>query len=273
MNIKMFEKLLAVQTVSHNEQAMVDWLVNHFARTRRVTVTVDAFRNVYVRKGNAEFAPCVAAHLDTVQPIRESVSILHVGDRLFGVDKKKYQIGIGADDKAGIFVCLNLLEKFDSLNAVFFAGEEVGRHGANNSDPKFFEQVGCVIEYDCPSRNMLSYSTGGVRLFANGGDFIKTALPVLKAHGTTLWQKHPYTDVMAIRQRFPVSCLNLSCGYYEWHALTEFVSLSDVQLAINQGIDLIKVLGCFRYDCPVDLSVDTDQPLLPIGNLYVPAPV
>lgn len=270
---KTLNNLLAVQTVSHNEQAMVDWLVGYAAKHLDVLVKVDCHRNVYMVKGGGRTpTPCVAAHLDTVQPIRDGVHILEDRGRLIGVDKKNKQVGIGADDKAGIFVCLNMLERFDNIRAVFFAGEEVGCYGAKRSDAEFFNDVGYLIEYDCPSRNMLSYSSGGVRLFENDGAFIKTAVPVLTQYGTNLWQHHPYSDVMALRQRFPISCLNLSCGYYNWHQSNEFISLSDMDLAISEGEALIKVLGENNYPCPVSLVHETASPIIPVTRLSVPDP-
>jgi hypothetical protein len=108
-----------------------------------------------------------------------------------------------------------------------------------------------------------------VRLFANDGDFIKAASPVLAKRGTVLWQNHPYTDVKAIRQRFPISCLNLSSGYYNWHSHDEFASLPDVALAIETGGDMVAALDHVRYDCPVNLEGD-GGPLIPVGSLHVP---
>lgn len=269
MNVALLKDLLAVPTVSWCEHLMVDWLVSHVIRNvKGATVTVDPYRNVYVVKGSAALSPCVAAHIDTVQFPRP-VEIIQEGTRLVGnVDGQ--QAGIGADDKAGVFVCLNMLSRFDDIRAVFFATEEVGCQGARRADPKFFDGVAYLIEYDCPSRNMLSYTAGGERLFANRGEFIRRAWPVLQKHGTTLWQHHPYTDVMEIRRRFPISCLNLSCGYYNWHADNEFVSLPDVELAIAQGAELIRILGSHRQACPIDLHDDADEPLVPVGHLHVP---
>ena len=272
MKKEMLKNLLAVPTVSYDEQPMVDWLVHYVTRKLPgATVTVDASRNVYVNKGSAKYAPCVAAHIDTVQPHRK-VSIVEDGGRLIGFDERDQQVGIGADDKAGIFVCLNLLHRFDHIRAAFFATEECGCVGARKADAAFFDGIAYLMEFDCPSRHMMSYTNSGVRLFANDGDFIKTALPALQRHGTTLWQNHPYTDVMAIRNRFPISCLNLSCGYYNWHAPNEFVSLRDVGLAIEQGADLVSTLDHVRYACPVDLQDDLTESLIPVTRLRVPEP-
>lgn len=271
MNKEILKNLLAVPTVSYNEQPMVDWLVHYITHNiPGAAVTVDAFRNVYVSKGTAEFSPCVSAHIDTVQPHRQ-VEIVERNGHLIGFDAHGTQVGIGADDKAGIFVCLNLLHRFEHIRAVFFATEECGCVGARKADAAFFAGIAYLMEFDCPSRNMMSYSSGGVRLFANDGDFIKTALPALQRHGTILWQHHPYSDVMAIRERFPISCLNLSCGYYNWHAPNEFISLRDVDLAIEQGADLVSSLAHVRYECPTILN-DLTESLIPVTRLKVPAP-
>jgi putative aminopeptidase FrvX len=271
MNVELLKKLLAVPTLSWHEQAMVDWLVHYVVNNiKGATVTVDPARNVYVSKGSARFSPCVAAHIDSVQPLRK-VCIVEDSNRLIGFLGDK-QVGIGADDKAGVFVCLNLLKRFNDIRAVFFATEEVGCQGAKKADARFFEDLAYVIEFDCPSHSMVSYTSSGVRLFANRGDFIQTALPALQKHGSVLWQRHPYTDVMAVRNRFPISCLNLSCGYYNWHAQDEYVHLPDVQKAIEQGVALVKVLDHVRYACPIDLSAESDEPLIAIGHLHVPDP-
>ena len=273
MNKEVLKELLAVQTYSGHEEEMVEWLCAYIAAViPEATVRVDEFLNVYVTKGSAEAYPCVAAHIDSVQPFRR-VSVIETGDILTGFDTwTGRQCGLGADDKTGVFVCLNLLERCDAIRAVFFAMEEIGCRGAAHADPDFMRQVGYLIEYDCPSRNMLSYTLSGVRLFENSGAFIQTALPVLRQHGTTLWQHHPFTDAVAIRRQFPISCLNLSSGYYNWHAANECVSLSDVQLAIDQGIDLIAALGATAYPCPIRITEQLTESPVPIGPLRVPNP-
>ena len=190
-------------------------------------------------------------------------------DVLTALDHRGCQTGFGADDKAGVFVCLNLLEQCENIKAVFFAAEECGCVGARNALPQFFDDVAYVIEYDCPSRQMLSYSVGGVRLFSNGGSFIQEALPVLNHYGTVHWQHHPYTDVMALRLRFPVSCFNLSCGYYNWHASSEYVKISDVAHAVEQGCTLVETISRRQHSCPVRLLEDV-SPHRSITGLRLP---
>lgn len=236
-----------------------------------VEVSVDRFNNVFVTKRNGnDPLPCVAAHIDNVQS-SAPIHVIADSNVIFGVTKDmRYQAGLGADDKTGVQVCLELLERFDHIKLALFASEEIGCVGSYGAAPSEFTDVGYVIEFDCPSRNMMSYTSGGERLFDNDGEFIKTAAPTLFKHGTTLWQHHPFTDVMAIRKRFPISCLNLSSGYYNWHASNEFVKIDEVDMAIELGADLIKTLGPTRYACLRVLS--ETAPAVPVGHLKVPKP-
>lgn len=268
MKLSLLKEILGVQTITNREHPMVAWLVNYIIHEiSDATVTVDSHRNVFVNKGTG-VRPCVAAHIDTVQPFRK-VSIEKFGTRLIAHDEKGNQCGPGADDKTGIFVCLELLKQFKNIRVAFFAGEESSTIGAKAADWSFFEEMAYMIEWDCPSRNMVSYSCGGEQLFANDGDFIKQAFPVLMKHGSNLWQHHPYTDVMTIRRRFPITCLNLSSGYYNWHCHDEFVSIPDVELALELGRSLIKTIEKTVYPCGRIVG-NTVEPLIQIGSLHVP---
>lgn len=270
MNLNLYRNLLGVPSVSGKEDRMVEFLTNHI-KTRGIErcgrVWSDAHKNVYVVKGNAECYPCLSAHIDTVQPFDRQVSVHQIDDIFVGTDVKNRQAGIGGDCKSGIMVCLEALERLDSVALALFAYEEHGGVGASNSDPEFFKNVGYVLEFDCPARNLFSYRNSGVRLFQNDGAFIKHALPSLQKR-ETLWQDHPYTDVTFLRKRFPISMMNLSSGYYNWHTDYEYVRISDTAHAIDLACELVGVLGAERYHFPVRHQCKA-QPLMEVGPLVV----
>lgn len=249
---------------------MVAFLVEHVRQRgpeRCGEIITDEWNNVYIRKGRADYFPCVAAHIDTVQPLRP-VEIVQQDGILFGVVGRNHRAGIGADDKAGVFVCLELLERFDNIAVALFAAEEMGCLGAQHSNPARLKDLGYVIEFDCPGRGLLSYTSNGTRLFANDGEFIQTAAPVLQAHNLTRWQHHPFTDVMALRRRFDFSCLNLSCGYHNWHRPDEYVVVAEVEAAVNAGEALIAALGCRAYPF-VTGADDLAAPLFEVTGLQM----
>ena len=249
MRLNLLKRLLAVPTWTFHEEKMVSFIMDHVNRrdvARCGRATVDEHNNVFVVKGNARFAPCVAAHIDTVQRWSK-VQIVQQDGIIFSVDDQGRRVGPGADDKAGAFLCLELLERVENISVAFFAAEEVGCIGARNARADFFERVGWVMEFDCPARGLFSYTCGGVRLFKNDGEFIKRALPVLQRHGATRWQHHPYSDVKALRQRFDIEAMNLSVGYHAWHRDDEYVNLAETAAAVNLGEELIRALGERRY--------------------------
>lgn len=265
MVISKFKEMLAVPTKTYHEERMVAYLAGYILGLG-VDVYVDGANNIYVIKGdNGQPLPCVAAHIDSVQPLRPVCINEPTPGIITACTAQGKQCGFGADDKAGIKVCLDLLERFDHIAVVLFAAEEWGCHGAYWADPGFFAKLGYLIEFDCPGRHLVSYTSGGERLFENGGEFITKAMPALMKHGSTQWQHHPYSDVMAIRGRFPLSCLNLSCGYYNWHAPNEYIKLDDVEAAVEQGAELIQTLGNNHYYCPRIL--DDEPPAIEVGHL------
>jgi di/tripeptidase len=249
---------------------MVEFIVEHVRQrgsARCGSIVTDKCNNLYIRKGQAEIVPCVAAHIDSVHPLRPVEIVQHDGI-LFGIDELEQRTGIGADDKAGVFICLELLERFDQIAVALFAAEEIGCVGARHAPAAWFADVGYVIEFDCPSQGLVSCTSGGTRLFANDGQFIQTTKPVLDAHGSTRWQHHPFTDVMVLRERFGFSCLNLSCGYHNWHASDEYVVLHEVEAALAAGTDLVRALGCRRYPFGAD-DGNAALPLLEVTGLQL----
>jgi len=144
MRLDLLKQILAVPTCSRQEGRMVEFLVEHVRQrgaSRCGEVTTDEWNNVFIRKGSPGFLPCVAAHLDTVHPPR-IVQVVHQDGTLSGVDEEGQPTGIGADDKAGVFICLELLERFDNLAVALFAGEEIGCVGAYHAPGAWFGEVG-----------------------------------------------------------------------------------------------------------------------------------
>jgi hypothetical protein len=93
-------------------------------------------------------------------------------------------------------------------------------------------------------------------------------MPVLQAHGLTHWQHHPFSDVMALRQRFGFCCLNLSCGYHNWHHPNEHVVIGEVEAAVKAGEALISALGSRAYPFDSDTH-DSAAPLCEVTGLQL----
>lgn len=260
--------LLQVRTQSFKEDLMVQFLLD-YAEARGWGRERDGHNNVILTKGDAAHFPMVASHLDTVQPVSRPIHLRWEGDVVYGVDDRGVRIGCGADCKTGIFVCLKLMETTNNLKCGFFAAEEVGAVGASKLDPRHMRDVGYVLEFDCPSARILSYTSGGVRLFQNNGPFINRILPVLEGLRVR-WQRHPYTDVKVLAGRFDISCLNLASGYHNWHSHDEYVALDDVDDAVLVGRALLDRLGAQHYPRPAALLESDGGPQHKVTGLVVP---
>ena len=247
-NIDRFKEVLGVHTYFGQEHRMVEYL-RKVLTAKGYSFEVDEVnRNIYVTKGEADFYPCFVSHIDTVHQINERMIVIEDNydgvEVLTGIDSETEKpSGVGGDDKCGVYLCLEFLDKLDNVKAVFFAGEEYGMVGSKQLRPEFFDDVAYAIQYDSPQGNSMSMSLQGIDLFNRESDFGDKVTPLLHEHGITNWARHPYTDAYQIITRTEVSALNLAAGYHRYHTPSEYVVLDEVQNSFDLGMKLVESLG------------------------------
>lgn len=193
--------------------------------------------NLYVTKGESDTYPCIVAHTDQVQKNHSTdFKVMVADDIIFGYSpKSKSQQGLGADDKNGIWIALQCLERFDVMKCAFFAGEEIGCVGSGKADMKFFKDVRFVIEPDRRNGDDLITSISGDIC----SDEFKAALPS-KEFGYKETEGL-MTDVEELCEKgVGVSCINFSCGYYHPHTDEECTSWSELCNALNFAIAIVE---------------------------------
>ena len=248
--------VLSVPTCTCMEDEMVDYISN-WANNNGIHHERDSFGNLYLTKGECsegEYYPCVTSHLDTVHKRQKFLAV--IGERLNlceRVTEKGHEVfckemGIGADDKAGIVISLSLFKYFDKLKACFFLEEESGCKGSQNLNIDWFDNVGYVIGWDSPERNRSAYACSGELLFSK--DFFLKVKDVCKKNGLTNFYSEPFTDVEFIRKYTGIMCMNIGNGGYNPHQPTEYVVLEHMDEALLLGIELITTLGLNRYTMP-----------------------
>ena len=209
--------------------------------------------NIYVTKGDADAYPCFISHIDTVHKINQNMIVVEdinvERQVLTGIDKETGDpSGIGGDDKCGVFICLEMLDRLDNVKVAFFGGEEYGMKGSSRLRKEFFTDVGYAIQYDSPEGNSMSMSLRGIDLFDRGSEFGKIVEGPILEHGIDHWAKHPYTDAYQVITQTDVSCLNLAAGYHNYHRPNEYVVIDEVQNGIDLGLKLVDLLGEVRYE-------------------------
>tara|TARA_R110000803_G_scaffold47825_4_gene99585 strand:- start:4193 stop:5101 length:909 start_codon:yes stop_codon:yes gene_type:complete len=280
-NLKHLKEVLSIPTMTWGEDLLINYLEEYCVKNGLIH-SVDEIGNVYVTKGIAEMYPCVVAHTDTVHQLVDMVvneEMLPNAQGEIKLSLKAYReddgspTGIGGDDKAGVFICLKMLEHFDNIKAFFPVAEETGCHGSSKADPEFFSNVGYAIQFDSTENDTMSLTLMGVKLFEDDSEFFTSVKDVIVEHGITNWYNHPYTDTMKLKELFDFSCLNFAAGYYKYHTKDEYVVVDDVQNTTDMAVKVIGILGekkytynnksllsdGYSYESPYDYDDDSDN--------------
>lgn len=228
MNTELLFNLYAIHSPSGGEKKMRKFIRKYIAANcGDVTMETDRYGNLLCVKGEAETYPCLASHIDQVQRNHsKDFEVVSNGNVCFGYSPKSHQQqGLGADDKNGIFICLECLKAYDVLKVAFFVGEESGCVGSSDVNLEFFKDCRFVVEPDRRGSSDLitSMFCGDVC----SKDFVKAI--GAKRFGYKE-EEGSVTDVGELVERgVGISCLNLSCGYYEAHTDEEFTVLPELE--------------------------------------------
>jgi len=227
--MELLKQLYRINSKSGHE-AKIKHLVLQQLADLSLQIDQDFFGNVLITKGRAETYPCVAAHLDEVH--QPGVRNLQETDgMIFAIDEKGERVGIGADDKNGVWVALKLLREMEVLKVAFFVQEEKdgelsGCRGSNACDLSWFDDVRYILQCDRKGNSdIVTYSEkAAVRLCED--DFIPAELcekyGYMPVHGGK-------TDVVALKLRgLSIPCCNISCGYYNAHKAEEYTVVKDL---------------------------------------------
>lgn len=228
LNLDLLKALYCVFSPSNGEKKMRRFIKRHIKKNiPAAIVTQDAHGNLFVTKGEAESYPCLCAHMDQVQHLHPTDFVCIEGQGvIFGYSPKLHkQCGLGADDKNGIFIALQCLERYDVLKCAFFVGEEIGCVGSHAADIEFFADCRFCAQIDRRGNSdmVTSISFGSIC----SEEFVKAT--DCETYGYAV-STGLMTDVEALRcNGVTVSCINMSCGYYEPHTDQEFTVVEDVK--------------------------------------------
>jgi tripeptide aminopeptidase len=238
--------VLSVQTSSGQEDLMIEYIkdfVKNYVPEAQIVVKDN---NVYVTKGITETYPCVVAHTDTVHKIHKDFKVYDNNDILFAFSNDEYkQVGVGGDDKVGVWIALETLISFDNIKCAFFHSEEVGCVGSSQADMSWFQDVGYVFQSDRRGDSDFVNSIGGKTLFDD--KFSKRISTVIKHYGYKE-TSGAMTDVeQLVDNGLDVCVANMSSGYYNPHSDEEVVDVYAAENCLLMIESLIEELGCNRY--------------------------
>jgi hypothetical protein len=252
--LRLFEATMMIQSESGSTHLMRRF-VKKMCRQYGADRVWSENGNVYAIKGQADVYPCIVAHTDTVHPMEQpgDFKLTHDTDRLewwsYNPNKTEaikdggeqfVQVGIGGDDKVGIYVALNMMRNEKVLKCAFFRDEEVGCRGSREADMSFFDDVTLVLQCDRRGTNEFVNRISGELMSI---DFERAVKPILDEWGFKNVTGAP-TDVGALKHKgLKVCCANIACGYYEPHGPTEYIVEHDVLKAQFLVEDIVDKLG------------------------------
>lgn len=178
---------------------------------------------IYVQ---GEIPVLLVAHLDTVHKDR-------VRDIWFSEDRTKVKSdqGIGGDDRCGVYALNYIASKYNGKKPylLYTTDEEIGCVGTE----KFCEEndvlpVYCAIEIDRKgSHDAVIYEDGNNKLLN-----VFENLGFKEAFGS-------FTDICTISEKYGVSSINLSSGYYNPHTLDEYVCFPELMTTIKRVMEFL----------------------------------
>ena len=237
-NEKLLIEVLGWQSESNKEKEQItsNLLEKLTQISTELLIEEDTHGNIFVTKGEASLYPCIVSHLDQVHKYAENKTIFQNGDYLLAFDGPR-QVGTGGDDLVGVFMCLQLLKDYNFIKVVFFVAEEVGCIGSGACDLSFFDNCMYIGQADRKNNSDFINYSNGVQLF--GEEFSTFVAPVLKDYN--------YKECVGIatdagclsKRNVGIACFNISCGYYNPHTSTEYVSIKDVTNCYNVICDII----------------------------------
>lgn len=118
--MQLLKELYAINSKSGNEKEIKDFILSYVSEMDlKIKSTEDEKGNLFFIKGKTNSYPCVVAHLDEVH-LPSVRKIIDTHPILCAVNEKGERVGIGADDKNGIWIALNLLKEVENIKVVFF---------------------------------------------------------------------------------------------------------------------------------------------------------
>ncbi len=247
------ERALFAATMQIQSPSRATGHMQHFvrstARSYGATVTIDN-GNVYITKGSATVFPCLVAHSDQVHTpippgnfvVTESQGEWWANDNRQKQNKEGRwlcpQVGIGGDDKVGVYIALNAIRTLPAVKVAIFRDEEVGCLGAAEADLGFFADCAFILECDRRGTGDFVDTIYGTDLVSP--EFRKAVRPIITKRGFS-FASGAMTDVQELTERGVGICTaNMSCGYYNPHTNAEFCVEREVlaaQLLVTEIID------------------------------------
>ena len=244
---KQLMKLLSIHGVSSNEGNVRNYL-KPILENSMDEVVIDSYGNLLATKkiGNGAGATVLlSAHMDTVRGVLADRKVLVSND---GDTITSNKGALGADDRAGIAIILEVLRNIESLSfqgtlkIAFSREEEIGCVGAKQIDANWYADVDLAIVVD--RRGNRDIVTGCYNAFCSDavGNFFEEAS---KMQGMNWKAVEGGISDATVFSNKGVNSVNLSAGYRNEHTDKEYVVFSDMVDTVRLILQVFAIVNTF----------------------------
>ena len=242
MDKNLLLNIFHIPAMSGNESKMREFIKNYLD-SYNIEYEEDKKGNVFSLKHKKR--PLLSAHMDTVQDdIDENLAqFIDIRENILsglGV--------IGADDKNGIYIILEILRETPDINFAFFVEEEVGTVGSKYfMDKRFYDlkdiPYGIVLDRRNAGDIICENNDYGTAAFEKELVRIGENFGYIPSIGT-------FSDADSLSEE--ISCANLSVGYYNAHSKKEYCKVSELENSLNYVRSLIENIKG-SYEAPTKI--------------------
>jgi len=242
---KLLRATLEVQSKSEKEKQMKKF-IRKYLKDQGLDTEHDNMGNIYCHKGDKRRnRPFVVAHMDTVHELIPDRDYMVVETDEFYCAYNRTtmkQVGVGGDDKVGVWAALAALTEFDNISAAFMVKEEIGCLGSNGADLKQFARANWLAQLD--RRGASEFIV--YRMASK--EFIDDMKPLAEMHGMEVKDQSTITDVSTLyRRKVGVSAVNIASGYWYPHTPQEVVNITDAVISLHLLFKMIEGYGENKY--------------------------
>ncbi len=235
LDSQLLEELCLINSPSGFEFPMITYIINYCYRIEGITYEIDKVGNLFITKNTTspKTYPCLVSHMDEFHRLSTPRKIMFKDNLIWAVTKDTEKTcGLGADDKFGICIILQLLKVLPDVKVCFTVQEESGGEGAIEAqqNSEFFNNIRFIIEPDRRGNSDIIVETNSLKITSN--EFLEDISDLLQTYkykpavGT-------FTDVGILKETINVSAINLSCGYYKEHTTREYGRLNELAKCLN----------------------------------------
>ena len=191
--ISLLKEILSIPTFYGNEHILTRF-IKDYAKGKGYITQPDRMGNVYITKGNIgkmDYVPLLNAHSDSV--FRDHLELIKNNQRVdIVIDNDvikgfhpitKKQMGVGMDDKNGVFISLMVLDKIKKGKIIFTTSEEIGMQGARYSVKRkrneFYSNISYILALDSPAINVFTESFFDGPIFDRKSEFFNKSEKII----------------------------------------------------------------------------------------------